>query len=71
MTNLSIAFEELLRKSGVRDADFLREAVEVLCQTASLPWTGDPQRPAISSSQPKGPAGSKRSPTGEPRSLRR
>lgn len=32
MTNLSIAFEELLRKSGVRDADFLREAVEVLCQ---------------------------------------
>lgn len=32
MTHLSIAFEELLRKSGVRDADFLREAVEVLCQ---------------------------------------
>jgi len=32
VTHLSIAFEELLRKSGVRDADFLREAVEVLCQ---------------------------------------
>jgi len=32
VTDLSIAFEELLRKSGVRDADFLREAVQVLCQ---------------------------------------
>lgn len=32
MTNLSIAFEELLRKSGVHDVDFLREAVAVLCQ---------------------------------------
>lgn len=32
MTNLSMAFEELLRKSGVHDADFLREAVGVLCQ---------------------------------------
>jgi len=32
VTNLSIAFEELLRKSGVHDVDFLREAVAVLCQ---------------------------------------
>lgn len=32
MTNLSIAFEELLRKNGVDDGDFLREAVAVLCQ---------------------------------------
>ncbi len=32
MTNLSIAFEELLRKNGMHDADFLREAVAVLCQ---------------------------------------
>jgi len=32
VTDLSIAFEELLHKSGVRVADFLREAVQVLCQ---------------------------------------
>lgn len=32
MTDLSIAFEELLRKRGVHDADFLREAVEAFCQ---------------------------------------
>lgn len=32
MTNLSIAFEELLRKNGVDDGDFLSEAVAVLCQ---------------------------------------
>jgi len=32
VTNLSIAFEELLRKNGMHDAGFLREAVAVLCQ---------------------------------------
>lgn len=32
MTDLSIAFEEVLRKRGVHDADFLREAVEAFCQ---------------------------------------
>ena len=32
MTDPSIAFEKLLRKRGVHDADFLREAVEAFCQ---------------------------------------
>ncbi|WP_375222147.1 transposase, partial [Symbiobacterium thermophilum] len=32
MTNFRIALEELLRKSGVDDVDFLREGVRVLAQ---------------------------------------